>query len=171
MGNQNRFAGKPPQSGRFLRVDVGIDPYGVKSESNTDSPEKRHKTDVSGGSMWASTPTGGNETRCDSSWSFVGADDSVRPSKFVDFSWSFVGADAHIDPSKCCEFASDFRENGRFRRVDVGIDPYGAKWETRRFFAGLAWFFIPFVGADDIESLFLTVTCRGGRLCPPLKIR
>ena len=31
----------------------------------------------------------------------------------------------------------------------MGIDPYGAKWETRRFFAGRAWFFIPLVGADD----------------------
>ena len=28
---------------------------------------------------------------------------------------------------------------------------------------------IPVVGADDIESLFLTVTCRGGRPCPPSK--
>ena len=53
--------------------------------------------------------------------------------------------------------------------VDVGIDPYGVKRATRRFFAGCAWFFIPLVGADDIESLFLTVTCRGGRLCPPSK--
>ena len=28
-------------------------------------------------------------------------------------------------------------------------DPYGVKRETRRFFAGRAWFFIPLVGADD----------------------
>ena len=48
---------------------------------------------------------------------------------------SFVGADAHIGPLKCFGFASDFRKNGRFRRVDVGIDPYGAERETRRFFA------------------------------------
>ena len=48
-------------------------------------------------------------------------------------------------------------------------DSYGVKRETRRFFAGCAWFFIPLVGADDIESLFLTVACRGGRPCPPSK--
>ena len=42
---------------------------------------------------------------------------------------SFVGADAHIGPLKCFGFASDFRKNGRFRRVDVGIDPYGVGWE------------------------------------------
>ena len=30
----------------------------------------------------------------------------------------------------------------------MGIDPYGAKWKTRRFFAGRAWFFMPLVGAD-----------------------
>ena len=38
--------------------------------------------------------------------------------------------------------------------VDVGIDPYGVKRATRRFFAGCAWFFIPLVGADDsVRSL------------------
>ena len=57
----------------------------------------------------------------------VGADDSVRPSKFVDFSWIFVGADAHIGPLKCCDFASDFRKNGQFRRADRVVRPYGAK--------------------------------------------
>ena len=78
---------------------------------------------------------------------FVGADDSVRPSKFVDFSWIFVGADAHlgaksralrgcasklacgrrIGPLKCCRFASDFRKNRHFRRADRVVRPYGAK--------------------------------------------
>ena len=67
------------------------------------------------------------------SYPFVGADGPVRPSKSGDFLRSFVGADAHIGPLKCCEFASDFRENGRFRRVDVGIDPYGGERNTLRF--------------------------------------
>ena len=72
---------------------------------------------------------------------FVGADDKESklstaicrggrlcpPSKFVDFSWIFVGADAHIGPPKCCDFALDFRQNGRFRRADRVVRPYGAK--------------------------------------------
>ena len=49
----------------------------------------------------------------------------------------FVGADDSVRPSKCYEFASDFRKNGNFRRVDVGIDPYGMESEIP-----------PHVGAD-----------------------
>jgi len=50
----------------------------------------------------------------------------------------------------------NFRKNGRFRRVDVGIDPYGVKWEINTgspenaaIFAGRARFSISFVGADN----------------------
>ena len=35
-----------------------------------------------------------------------------------------VGADAYIGPLENCEFAADYRKNGAFCRVDVGIDPY-----------------------------------------------
>ena len=129
----------------FVGADVGIGPYGAEWETRR----------FFAGLAWFFIP-------------FVGADDIESlfltvtcrggrlcpPSKFIDFSWSFVGADAHIGPLECCEFALDFRKTGRFMRVDVGIDPYGAEWETRRFFAGRAWFLIPFVGVDDIESLF-----------------
>ena len=38
----------------------------------------------------------------------VGADDSVRPSKFVEFSWPFVGADAYIGPLKMLRFRIGF---------------------------------------------------------------
>ena len=44
---------------------------------------------------------------------------------------------------------------GCFRRVDVGIDPYGAKWETGTF-------------SPDTRG-FSNTLCRGGRLCPPSK--
>ena len=39
---------------------------------------------------------------------FVGADDPVRPSKFVEFSWPFVGADAYIGPLKMLRFRIGF---------------------------------------------------------------
>ena len=39
----------------------------------------------------------------------------------------FVGADDSVRPSKCYEFASDFRKNGNFRRADRVVRPYGAK--------------------------------------------
>ena len=42
-----------------------------------------------------------------------------------------VGADAHIGPFGSYEFAEDFRKNGAFCRVDVGIAPY-AKLEDFR---------------------------------------
>ena len=35
-----------------------------------------------------------------------------------------VGGDAHIAPLGSYEFAENFRKNGSYRRVDVGIDPY-----------------------------------------------
>ena len=35
-----------------------------------------------------------------------------------------VGADAYIGPLGSYEFAENYRENGAFCRVDVGIDPY-----------------------------------------------
>ena len=38
--------------------------------------------------------------------------------------WLFVGGDAHIAPLGIIEFALDFRKNGLYRRVDVGIAPY-----------------------------------------------
>ena len=41
----------------FPRADRVVRPYGGKWEINTDSPENRHKTAISCGSMWASTPT------------------------------------------------------------------------------------------------------------------
>ena len=41
----------------------------------------------------------------------------------------FVGAGGSVRPLKCFEFASDFRKNGRFRRADRVVRPYGAKWE------------------------------------------
>ena len=39
-------------------------------------------------------------------------------------SFQRVGDDAHIAPLGIIEFALDFRKNGLYRRVDVGIDPY-----------------------------------------------
>jgi len=44
----------------FPRADRVVRPYGGKWEINTGSPENRHKTAVSCGSMWASTPTAWN---------------------------------------------------------------------------------------------------------------
>ena len=35
-----------------------------------------------------------------------------------------VGGDANIAPLGTIEFALDFRKNGAYCRVDVGIDPY-----------------------------------------------
>ena len=43
---------------------------------------------------------------------------------FLKFFRLCVGGDAHIAPLGSCEFAGDFRKNGAFRRVDVGIGPY-----------------------------------------------
>ncbi len=51
---------------------------------------------------------------------------------FAGRAWFFmllVGADDPVRPLKCFEFASDFRENGHFRRADRVVRPYGAKWE------------------------------------------
>ena len=39
-------------------------------------------------------------------------------------SFQRVGGDAHIAPLGIIEFALDFRKNGLYRRVDVGIAPY-----------------------------------------------
>ena len=47
-----------------------------------------------------------------------------------------VGVDAHIYPLGTTDFALDFRKNGLFRRVDVGIEPYeypgGFQYITRQ---------------------------------------
>ncbi len=71
---------------QFRRADRVVRPYGAKRKTNADSPENRHKTGVSCGSMWASTPTVRNGKRGDFppdqhdfSRASVGADDSVRP--------------------------------------------------------------------------------------------
>ena len=40
---------------------------------------------------------------------------------------SFVGPDAHIGPLGSCKFAEEYRKNGAFCRVDVGIGPYKAR--------------------------------------------
>ena len=71
---------------QFRRADRVVRPYGVEWKTNADSPENRHKTGVSCGSMWASTPTVRNGKRGDFppdphdfSRASVGADDSVRP--------------------------------------------------------------------------------------------
>ena len=47
---------------------------------------------------------------------------------FLKFFRLCVGDDAHIAPLGSCEFAGDFRKNGAFRRVDVGIAPYERFW-------------------------------------------
>ena len=54
------FASDFRKNGRFRRADRVVRPYDAKWEINTDSPENRHKTTVSCGSMWASTPTARN---------------------------------------------------------------------------------------------------------------
>ena len=53
------------KTGQFRRADRVVRPYGAKRKTNTDSPENRHKTGDSGGSMWASTPTARNGQRGD----------------------------------------------------------------------------------------------------------
>ena len=45
---------------QFRRADRVVRPYGVEWKTNADSPENRHKTGVSCGSMWASIPTARN---------------------------------------------------------------------------------------------------------------
>ena len=151
------FASDFHKTGQFRRADRVVRPYGVESKTNTVSPENRHKTGASCGSMrrpqasfeaqprnarllaprWASTPTLRNAKRGDFSPDpHVLSNTLCRggrlcpPSKFVEFSWLFVGADAYIGPLKCCDFALDFRENGHFRRADRVVHPYGAKWQT-----------------------------------------
>ena len=55
-----------------------------------------------------------------------------------EFSQRSVGADAYIGPLGSYEFAGDFRKNGAFCRVDVGIDPYnemGSCLRIRRDFS------------------------------------
>ena len=49
---------------------------------------------------------------------------------FLKFFRLCVGGDAYIAPLGSCEFAGDFRKNGAFRRVDVGIAPYEHSGET-----------------------------------------
>ena len=51
------FASDFHKTGQFRRADRVVRPYGVESKTNTVSPENRHKTGASCGSMWASTPT------------------------------------------------------------------------------------------------------------------
>ena len=80
------FASVFHKTEQFRRADRVVRPYGVEWKTNADSPENRHKTGVSCGSMWASTPTVRNGKRGDFppdqhdfSRASVGADDSVRP--------------------------------------------------------------------------------------------
>ena len=54
------FASVFRKNGRFPRADRVVRPYGGKWEIGTGSPENRHKTTISCGSMWASTPTARN---------------------------------------------------------------------------------------------------------------
>ena len=128
------FASDLHKTGQFRRADRVVRPYGTKWQTNTDSPENRHKTGVSGGSMWASTPTARNGRRGDFSHDPHGLSNTLcrggrpcPPSKSGVFPWSFVGADAHIGPLKCFGFASDFRKTGRFRRADRVVRPYGVE--------------------------------------------
>ncbi len=116
----------------------------------------------------------------------VGADDSVRPLKSCNFVRSFVGADAHIGPSKYCDFASDFRKNAQFRRADRVVRPYGAKSRPirirrkpiikRAFPAGRCGH-RPLRCKMGNAAIFrrtrvvFHTPCRGGRPCPPFKIR
>ena len=87
------FASDFRKNGQFRRADRVVRPYGAKSkpnaitsirpygvgwEINTVSPENRHKIGAFGGPMWASTPTGENETRCDSSRPVVGSSAPTR---------------------------------------------------------------------------------------------
>ena len=125
------FASDFHKTGQFRRADRVVRPYGAKSKISTLSPENRHKTGASCGSMrrpqasfeaqprnarllaprWASTPT-------------------LRNGKRGDFPRPSVGADAYIGPLKCCDFASDFHKSGQFRRADRVVRPYGVKNET-----------------------------------------
>ena len=104
------------KTGVFLRVDVGIDPYGAKQKIVAFC-----EVFCRGGRPCPPSKSGVFP------WSFVGADAHIGPSKSGDFLRSFVGADAHIGPLKCCEFASDFRKTRQFRRADRVVRPYGAK--------------------------------------------
>ena len=116
---------------------------------------------------------------------FVGADDSVRPTKSCNFARLIVGADAHIGPLKCCGFALNFRKNGRFRRADIVVRPYGAKSKSNTgspenrhkigAFGGSMWASTPTARngkrSDFCRTRVIFNTLyRGGRLCPPYKI-
>ena len=82
------------KTGVFLRVDVGIDPYGAKQKI---------------------------VAFCEV---FCRGGRPCPPSKSGVFPWSFVGADAHIGPLKYCGFASDLHKTGQFRRADRVVRPY-----------------------------------------------
>ena len=108
---------------------MGIDPYGVESQLYESVQHLRNRTISRAGNIAARPIFDVRNSMIQTVYqiSFVGADDSVRPSKSGDFPWSFVGADAHIGPLKCCGFASDLRKNGQFRRADRVVRPNGAK--------------------------------------------
>ena len=119
-----------------------------------------------------------NETRCDSSWQFVGADDSVRPRNSFIFRGRASGpmptsARQNVTNSHRFSVKTDNSggrtgssaptvENGkptRFRRKTVikrvlsagrcRHRPLRRGTENAAIFAGHAWFSKPSVGADD----------------------
>ena len=80
------FASDFRKNGHFRRAARVVRPYGTKWQTNTDSPENHHKTGVFLRVDVGIDPYGvKNEKRCASSWPFVGADDSVRPRNSLNF--------------------------------------------------------------------------------------
>ena len=107
------------KTGQFRRADRVVRPYGAKSKINTVSPENRHKTGASCGSM--RRPQASFEAQ-------------PRNARLLAPRWA----------------STPTARNGK--RGDFSPDPHGLSNTLCR--------------GDDIESLFLTAICRGGRLCP-----
>ncbi len=121
-------------------------------------------------------------------WSFVGADAHLgAKSRALRGCASKLACGRRIGPLKCFGFASDFRKNGQFRRADRVVRPYGVGWEINTdspekrhktgVFGGSMWASTPTARngrrggfSHDPHGLSNTL-CRGGRLCPPSKIR
>ena len=94
-------------------------PYGVKWKIKTDSPENHHKTGVFLRVDVGIDPYGAKQKIVAFCEVFCRGGQPCPPSKLVEFSWLFVGADAHIGPLKSCGFASDFHKTGQFRPYGV----------------------------------------------------